>query len=214
MRKVITIVILFVFFLGISSSAQVNTHEKKELTGIIINYDNIPIKGVRIFVDSMKTNIKTDKKGFYKILLSDQIKIITAYSPSYGKMDVDYKGQDTINFVFPKDNQVFDKKEFKSLGYGVSNYGDDYSQYRDIFQIFRAKFQNVEVIGEDVKINGAGLSLTSQNGFIKPIYIVNGYEVSSISNIAPADIKSISVERSNSIYGSRGAGGVIKIKLK
>ena len=59
-----------------------------------------------------------------------------------------------------------------------------------------------------------GGSLSQDNS---PLYIVDGFPVSSISDIAPNDIESIDVLKdasSTAIYGSRGANGVIIVTTK
>ena len=62
----------------------------------------------------------------------------------------------------------------------------------------------------DIKIRVRGGGSLSQDN--SPLYIVDGFEVSSISDIAPTEIESIDVLKdasSTAIYGARGANGVI-----
>ena len=63
-----------------------------------------------------------------------------------------------------------------------------------------------------VTIRGA----SSFNASTEPLYILDGSEVKDISNISPNDIASVEVlkDASSSIYGVRGANGVIIIKTK
>ena len=64
-----------------------------------------------------------------------------------------------------------------------------------------------------IKVRGGG-SITGDNS---PLYIVDGFPVSSISDISPADIEDITVLKdasSTAIYGSQGANGVILIQTK
>lgn len=64
-----------------------------------------------------------------------------------------------------------------------------------------------------VRIRGGG-SITQDN---TPLFIVDGFPVSSISDIAPNDIESIDVLKdasSTAIYGSRGANGVVIVTTK
>lgn len=215
MNRIISLAVILIISITMTSTAQEEVLKKAELTGIITDYGNKPIKGVRIFVDSLKTKVKTDKKGFYKILLSSENKLITAFSADHGLIDIDYTGQNKINFIFPKNSPILTKKQFRDLGYGASKDGfnPDYSSYSDIFQLLKSKFQNIVVSNGTVRIAGTGMSLSS--GTYPPIFIVNGTQVTNIAGISPSDIKNISVEKANtSLYGSRGAGGVIKIKLK
>ena len=67
----------------------------------------------------------------------------------------------------------------------------------------------------DVKIRVRGGGSLSQDN--SPLYIVDGFTVSSISDIAPSEIQSIDVLKdasSTAIYGARGANGVIIITTK
>lgn len=64
-----------------------------------------------------------------------------------------------------------------------------------------------------IRVRGGG-SLTGDN---TPLYVVDGFPVASINDIAPADIESIDILKdasSTAIYGSRGANGVILVTTK
>ena len=64
-----------------------------------------------------------------------------------------------------------------------------------------------------IRVRGGG-SLSQDNS---PLYIVDGFPVSSISDIAPNDIESIDVLKdasSTAIYGARGANGVVIVTTK
>ena len=64
-----------------------------------------------------------------------------------------------------------------------------------------------------IKVRGGG-SITGDNS---PLYIVDGFPVSSIGDIAPTDIEDITVLKdaaSTAIYGSQGANGVILVTTK
>jgi len=68
---------------------------------------------------------------------------------------------------------------------------------------------------------GAGKSLLirgiSTNGDNSPLYIVDGLQVSGISNINPGDVESVDVLKdaaSTAIYGARAANGVVIITTK
>ncbi len=67
----------------------------------------------------------------------------------------------------------------------------------------------------DVKIRVRGGGSLSQDN--SPLYIVDGFPVSGIGDIAPSEIESIDVLKdasSTAIYGARGANGVIIITTK
>jgi len=64
-----------------------------------------------------------------------------------------------------------------------------------------------------IRVRGGG-SITGDNA---PLYIVDGFPVTSIADIPPGDIETIDVLKdasSTAIYGSRGANGVILVTTK
>lgn len=189
------------------------SQNKTKLSGIITDYKNNPIKNVYIFIDSLKTSSKTNKKGEYKVDINKKNKMITAFSKRHGFINIEYTGQDKINFIFPESTKKISNKQFYELGYKKTK-PVDYSNYSDIYTLLRSKFSNLKVNGDQIIINGGGTSLSS--GPIPAAFIVNNVQVNTIRHIATTDIKKITVERTkSSIYGSRvGSGGIIKIDLK
>ena len=65
--------------------------------------------------------------------------------------------------------------------------------------------------GKSIKINGS----SSLNVSTEPLFVVDGIIVYSIDDISPKTVKSIEVLKGPdaSIYGMRGANGVIVITL-
>jgi len=86
-----------------------------------------------------------------------------------------------------------------------------YASYRNIYDMIRGEVAGVQVMGNSIRIQGVG----SLNLSTEPLYVVDGMVVSSIAEIQPYNVKSIEILKgsSASIYGSRGANGVILIKL-
>jgi TonB-dependent SusC/RagA subfamily outer membrane receptor len=70
----------------------------------------------------------------------------------------------------------------------------------------------VLVSGRRVIIQG----ISTFYGNTEPLYVIDGMTVSNIDGIPPQQVKSIDVLKgpSASIYGSRGANGVIIITMK
>ena len=116
--------------------------------------------------------------------------------------------------------------EVVDIGYGKAARGDLTSSvssvpidentshtYRDIYEMIQGKCSGVQVEGKRVIIRGIGTIYAGTD----PLFIVDGSAVSSIDWINPYDVKSIDVLKdagATSIYGSRGANGVIIINLK
>ena len=115
--------------------------------------------------------------------------------------------EDQINIGYG----TVDKKSVVSPVTKVNSEKDPYV-YKDIYEMLRGK-PGVQVIGRSVKIQGGVNSLMSGT---EPLFVVDGVTVNSIDNIIPQTVKSIEILKgsSASIYGSRGANGVILITLK
>ncbi len=95
---------------------------------------------------------------------------------------------------------------------------DETASYKDIFEYMRGRVPGVQIgyasPGSTPSITIRGES--SINSSTQPLFVVDGSVVSDISLINPNDVDSIDVmkDSSTSIYGSRGANGVIVIKTK
>lgn len=139
---------------------------------------------------------------------------------------------DVINVTLQENTEVLD--EVVVTGYGtvkkrdlvtaVASVGAD--QLKDIpvttaAEALQGKLAGVQVTTTEgspdaevkIRVRG-GTSLTQSS---EPLYIVDGFPVSSISDIAPGDIASMDVLKdaaATAIYGAQGANGVIIITTK
>lgn len=83
---------------------------------------------------------------------------------------------------------------------------------RDIYELL-SRVPGVQVLpGGKIAIRG----MSSVNSGSDPLILVDGNTVNSVDNINPEEVESVNVikDASASIYGFRGANGVISIKLK
>ena len=90
----------------------------------------------------------------------------------------------------------------------------DYTKYLDIYQMLVAEIPGVQVQGTTIRLRGNARS--SINSGQEPLVIVDGTQSGSIEYIRPVDVKSLRVIRDEgaSLYGARGANGVIVIETK
>ena len=85
--------------------------------------------------------------------------------------------------------------------------------YRDMYEYLEGRVAGVMVTPDRrIIIRGIG----TINGSTDPLIMVDGYEVQDLSVINPRDVKSVDIlkDGSASIYGVRGANGVILITTK
>lgn len=93
------------------------------------------------------------------------------------------------------------------------------SLYNSIFEYIRDRVPGV-IVRKDASGNGGKIIIRGVNsiqGSTDPLFVVDGVTVEDISWINPNDIKSIDVLKdasATSIYGMRGANGVIVITTK
>ena len=89
---------------------------------------------------------------------------------------------------------------------------DNIRTYNTIYEFLQGKVPGVTVSGTTIRIRG----ITSINSSNDPLILVDGIEMSDISALNPHDVDSVEVlkDSSASIYGIRGANGVILIKTK
>ena len=85
--------------------------------------------------------------------------------------------------------------------------------YTDMYDYLRGRVPGVSVSADKrITIRGIG----SINSSIEPLILLDGVTITDLSTISPSDVESVDVlkDSSTSMYGVRGANGVIIIKTK
>lgn len=92
----------------------------------------------------------------------------------------------------------------------------DVATYNDIGEYLQGRVPGLKVIKEGTGYRFIIRGVSTINGTSEPLLIVDGMEVSDISYLNPRDVKSVEVlkDASSSIYGVRGAFGVIIITTR
>ncbi len=234
-RKLTLLLVLSLFVFG-ASQAQNNKSKKKIiLTGFVVDGEQNPIANASVFIDGKNTNKHSDAEGHFKIKIKSTVKKITVFSLFNGTIEYPYQGEEEITFTLSTNNAIqqdhlndpnLEEDELVNIGYGTTSKSKltssvgkidqrqlkNAQHYATIYDMIKGEVPGVVVNGNSIVIRG----LSSINLSSEPLYVVNGSPVSSISDISPNDVKSISVLKGSSaaIYGSRGANGVILIRLK
>lgn len=233
MRLKIVILIAMALALAANAGAQ-GKIKKAVVTGFVTDADGKPVSEAIILVDRQNSDVTTNSKGYFKLRVLPDVKMIGAYSVTKGSGEVPF----TVNEVlmikldgifaltdFSPAPQKPEEEETVNIGYGTARKKDltthtqsidatqdKYSSYTNIYEMLRGEIAGVEVIGTQVRIRG----ITSINSSNDPLFVVDGMTVNSLDMISPRSVKSVTVLKgpAASIYGSRGAGGVIIIELK
>ena len=202
------------------------------ITGTVVDQDRNPLPGVSVILKGTTNGVMTDGDGKYSINNRSGAKILVFSCLGLKEVEMAVSGRTTINVIMEEDVNLLD--ETVVIGYQEVHRRDlmgavSSTDSKDIRSIpapnfssaLAGKLAGVEVKttegdpDADVQIRVRGTGSITQDG--SPLYIVDGFPVSSISDINSQDIKSIDVLKdafSTAIYGSRGAYGVVLITTK
>jgi TonB-linked SusC/RagA family outer membrane protein len=193
------------------------------------NGEGIP--GANVVVKGTTSGIITDMDGNYSLKVPSNGTLQISFI-GYTKTEVPVAGKTEINVLLTAESIGLD--EVVAIGYGTVKKRDitgsvSSVQGNDLRAIpvvsaaeaITGKLAGVQVLSTEgspdaemrIRVRGGG-SITQDNS---PLFIVDGFPVNSISDIAPSDIQSIDVLKdasSTAIYGSRGANGVIIVTTK
>jgi TonB-dependent SusC/RagA subfamily outer membrane receptor len=228
-RKLLFFLLLTLISIAVSFGQK---HNKKiTITGYVVDNTKNPVVNAIIMIDDIKTDSYTDLNGFYKIKVKSDAKRIEVLSFQYGILGDSIYGRERINFSYLTSGTQQEYgpandpgEEEMNLGYGtvkkknvtsevgkIDSKNNKNAFYNTIYDMIRGKVAGVIVSGTSIRIRGEN-SLSLNN---EPLFLVDGIEVKSIDYIKPSMVESIDVLKgaSASMYGSRGANGVIMINL-
>ena len=190
------------------------------------------LPGASVQVEGTGNGVITDMDGKYSITVPSGKVILLFSYVSYMIEKTTVDGRNQIDIALVPDIKSLD--DVVVIGYGtvkkrdltgaVTSVSD--KDLKDIpvgsaAEAITGKMAGVQVTTTEgspdaeikIRVRGGG-SISQDNS---PLYIVDGFPVSSISNISPTDIQSIDVLKdasSTAIYGARGANGVIIVTTK
>ncbi len=202
------------------------------VSGVVKDQTGEPIIGANILEQGTTNGTITDLDGNFTLRLSGNKHLLEISYVGMKSKTVDVKGKTKIEVTLEDDSKLVD--EVVVIGYGTVNKRDLTGSVGSVSakqigelpvasasEALQGKLAGVSVTttegspDADVKIRVRGGGSLSQDN--SPLYIVDGFEVSSISDIAPSDIESIDVLKDASttaIYGAKGANGVIIVTTK
>lgn len=226
--KNMRIVLLMLFAaLSLSVSAQTIT-----LKGNVKDATGEPIIGASVVEKGNTTNGSiTDLDGKFNLKVPSKATVVISYI-GMRTQEVAVNGKSSVNITLEDDAQSLE--EVVVIGYGTAKKKDLTGSVGTVqgaelakvpvtsaAQALTGRLAGVQITTTDgspdaemiIRVRGGG-SITGDNS---PLYIVDGFPVSSISDVAPNDIQDITVLKdasSTAIYGSQGANGVVLITTK
>jgi len=220
---ILTLLLVFV--------VQISFAQEKKVSGTVSDDNGLPLPGSTVIIKGTTTGVSTDFDGKYSIN-ANLGSVLTFSYVGYADQTQTIGTSDVVNVTMQLDNSL---EEIVVVGYGTSTKeaftgtatkieteNIEAKAVGNISQALRGEVAGVNVVtgsgapGSDATIRIRGFG--SINGNRSPLYIVDGAPYASdISAINPSDIASLTILKdaaATSIYGSRGANGVIVITTK
>ncbi|HJC98385.1 MAG TPA: TonB-dependent receptor [Candidatus Phocaeicola merdavium] len=221
-----------VALLVMSMLCLVSFAQNGQVQGIVKDAIGEPMIGVSVVVKGTTNGTVTGLDGDFILSGVKKSDVITFTYIGYKNKEVTYNGEAQLNVTMEEDTEMLD--EVVVIGYGTMSKRDLTGSIasvgaeelaavpvNNVSEALTGKMPGVSITTTEgspdaevkIRVRGGG-SLSQDNS---PLYIVDGFPVSSISDIASADIESIDVLKdasSTAIYGAKGANGVIIITTK
>ncbi|GAB3021675.1 SusC/RagA family TonB-linked outer membrane protein [Spirosoma pulveris] len=205
--------------------------QNARITGTVIGPDNQGLPGVNVQVSGTTLGTATDATGLFTLNAPANGSLVFS-NIGYVSQTVAINGRSVVNVQLAEDQKTL--SEVVVVGYGTQRKTDvtgalsaistkEFAQQpvTRIDQVLQGRAAGVQVTqatgapGGDarIRIRGANSVLGSNN----PLYVVDGFVGADFNFINPSDIETLQVLKdaaSTSIYGSRGANGVVIITTK
>lgn len=226
-NRVIMLLVMLVLASTMSIFAQ-----NKSINGVVTSQSGEPIIGATVLLKGSTSGTITDINGRFEIPLKEGVKELKISYLGFYPQEISIEGKNSVNVVLQESSQDLDAVVV--VGYGtvrrrdltgsVSSIGSkDISALpvSNAVQALAGKIAGVSITSVDgrpdaevkIRVRGGG-SITQSNS---PLYIVDGFPVSTLSDIPASQIESIDILKdasSTAIYGARGANGVVIVTTK
>jgi hypothetical protein len=216
--KTILAVLVLMFLSGTTYS-----QEKIRVTGVVTSFKTIPLRNVSILSSRTGDTAKTDSAGIFSIqcMKKDVLRVSASgfisrkqkiKGASVYMIDLVYR-DDPANFNEAVNNGHIAESVLRdAIATGEGALVKDYSKYKSVYEAVAGEIYNVRVNGNMI----VNTKLRSFDRTPEVLLVVDDKIVSDISFISTEYIQSIEFidDVGTAMYGSMGANGVLKIKLK
>ena len=209
----------------------ISIYAQNIVKGTVVDETDLPLIGATVMIKGASGGTITDIDGNFSISVKKG-EIITISYIGYKTQEIKYSNQQKIVVKMVPDSKALD--EVVVVGYGSMKRSDLTGSVSSIAAKDVKEFQSSSVLGAlggqiaGVQITqsdggpGSGFNINirgvgTMTGDASPLFIVDGFEVDNIDNIANADIESMEFLKdasSSAIYGARAANGVVMITTK
>lgn len=213
--------------------ADVKQQQTKKIKGTVVDNMGVPIIGANVMIKGTTNGTITDMDGQFSLDASDNDVLQISYI-GYNTQTIVIGDKDVLSIKLLENTESLD--EVVVVGYGTQRKSDitsavsvvDMNNIGDIPSVDASRLLVGQAPGVVVKQSsgtpGKELDITirgtgSLGADSKPLYVVDGFPIGTSleQSLNPNDIESISILKdaaSTSIYGARGANGVVLITTK
>ena len=230
-KKTILLMVLSIG-LNLTAIAQVSG-PAREVKGVVVDATGEPVIGASIVEKKNRTNgLVSDVDGKFSIKVSEHAILIVSYV-GYNSQEVTTDGMTMLKVILTETAHALE--DVVVIGYGsvkksnltssVSKITDQALEDRPVTTVgeafqgqlagVQAQASNGGIPGEEMTIRIRGINTV--NGDTSPLYVIDGIPRDNMSDINPNDVASVQILKdasATSIYGSRGANGVVLIETK
>ncbi len=215
--------------------------KKKQVTGKVVDSDNLPLPGVGVIVKNTTIGTATDVDGNFQLEIPENAQTLQISFVGLKSQEIAVAGQS--NFKIVMENDAIGLEEVVAVGYATQKKKDITGA---VSSVTSADFNKGVISSPELLLQGkaSGVNVTSSSGapgsgqriIIRgqgslrqgtgPLFVIDGFPIglagtgsdaSPLTFINPEDIESMDVLKDASataIYGARGANGVILITTK
>ena len=226
---------LLVSFLLFFSSSLLFAQQKTVSGKVTDQVTGKPLQDATINVDGTTQNVSTNAEGTFTITIPSSSAVLNISYIGYGTQQITPGSRSSLTITLS--NSATNLNEVVLIGYGqvkkrdltgsvVSIKGDEATKVPATTPIeaLQGKIAGADITrangyagqGASIRLRGTR-SIANPGSSNNVLYIIDGVQGSTMSDINPNDIQSIEVLKdasSTAIYGSRGANGVIIITTK
>ena len=206
--------------------------QNKQVTGTVIDPEGNPLVGVTVVVEGTTNATGTNAAGQYSISAPAEANLQFSYV-GYATQTQTVGQRSVIDVTLQHDSQMVDDvivtafgatKREAFTGSAAEVKAEDIVkvQTSNAAQSLAGKVAGLQLVNSSGKPGSAPSirirGFSSINAGQEPLYVVDGIPYDGdLNNINPADIESMTVQKdatSTSLYGARGANGVVMITTK
>jgi TonB-dependent starch-binding outer membrane protein SusC len=206
--------------------------QTRQVTGRVVSDSaSAPLPGVNVTVKGSTTGTVTGANGNFSISVPNNNTTLVFSSVGFSSQEVNVGSRSAVNVTLNSASGAMDvvvigyqavrRKDLTGTVSSIAATQLEKIPVANVAEALTGRLPGVQVTTTDgapgaeivIRVRGGG-SLTGSNN---PLYIVDGFRVNSINDIAPSDIASIDILKdaaTAAIYGAAGANGVVIVTTK